>query len=212
MVIFDQLRLSDDASKMYINIHVNKASYFENIYLERIVIMQADKVMEATYSTQYPLDSKGNPTNYIYTKEFDDGLKEADLVLSVNDFIRSWETEVSKMNFKQADMSKTLFFVYIKCKGTVGPCTPCRQDELITVGLTFDEKLLYQKIMGFIKDLNKECQIPRAFTDFILLWNAFKACLETDHYLPAIQFWNWIFGVGGYGSGGITYKGCGCHE
>lgn len=211
MVIFNQLRLSDDGQQMYVNVHVNKAAYFDGIYLERIVIMTSEKVMEATYATQYPTDEKGNPMDYIYTQEFEEDQKEANLVLTANDFVRSWETGVSKMNFKQEDMSKTLFFVYIKCKGTIGACVPCRLDELITVGVTFDEKLLHQKVMEYIKDLGKDCKVPVGFTDFILLWNAFKASIETDYYLPAIKYWNLLFGMEGYGTGSVTSKGCGCH-
>ena len=45
-VIFDQLRISDDGRKMYINLHVNKAEYFDNIYLDSLTIMTSDKVSE----------------------------------------------------------------------------------------------------------------------------------------------------------------------
>ena len=37
MIIFDQLRLSDDGSQMFIDVHVNKAEYFKDIYLESIL-------------------------------------------------------------------------------------------------------------------------------------------------------------------------------
>lgn len=212
MVIISQLRLSDDAKRMYVNVHVNTADCFKDIYLERIVIMTADKVLEATTADLYPTDSEGNPVNCIYTKEFGDSVKEAALVLTVNDFARNYETEVGKINFKQSDMSNTLFFVYIKCKGTVGECTPCRLDELTTLGVTFDEKLLYQRAMDYAKSLADDCKVPVGFTDFILLWNAFKASIETDHYVPAIEYWNMLFGKDGYYVGNsATSNGCGCH-
>lgn len=211
MLIFDQLRLSDDAKRMYINVHVNTADYFKNIYLEKIVIMSADKVLEATTADLYPTDTEGNPKDCIYTKTFDDGLKEAALVLTASDFIKSWETDVKNMNFTQTEMSNTLFFVYIKCKGLVAECTPCRLDELTTLGVTFDEKLLYQKVMDYTKGLADHCRIPVGFTDFILLWNAFKAAIETEHYVPAIKYWNMLFGKEGYYVGNVTSNGCGCH-
>lgn len=202
MIIIDQLRLSDDAQKMYINVHVNTASYFDAIYLDRIVIMTADKVLEATTADLYPTDSEGNPTDYIYTKQFNDDVKEAALVLTVNDFLE----------LTASDMSKTLFFVYIKCRGTVGECTPCRLDELTTLGVTFDEKMLHQRVMDYTKTLADDCKIPVGFTDFILLWNAFKASIETDHYVPAIKYWNMLFGNEGYYvSNGVTSNGCGCN-
>lgn len=191
MLIFDQLRLSDDATKLYINVHVNKADYFKDIYLDNIKIMTADKVSET--NPEVPTE------DCIFTHTFGDNVKEAALVLTVNDF----------PTLKQSDMPRTLFFVYVKCKGTVGACVPCRLDELTTLGVTFDEKLLCQRVMDYTKFLADDCKIPVGFTDFILLWNAFKASIETEHYIPAIKFWNQLFDVGT--TGNITYKGCGCH-
>ena len=191
MLIFDQLRLSDDATRLYINVHVNKAGYFKDIYLDNIKIMTADKVSET--NPEVPTE------DCIFTHTFGDNVKEAALVLTVNDF----------PTLKQSDMSRTLFFVYVKCKGTVGACVPCRLDELTTLGVTFDEKLLYQRVMDYTKSLADDCKIPVGFTNFILLWNAFKASIETEHYIPAIKFWNQLFDVGTIGN--ITYKGCRCH-
>lgn len=191
MLIFDQLRLSDDATRLYINVHVNKADYFKDIYLDNIKIMTADKVSET--NPEVPTE------DCIFTHTFGDNVKEAALVLTVNDFL----------TLKQSDMSRTLFFVYVKCKGIVGDCVPCRLDELTTLGVTFDEKLLYQRVMDYTKSFANDCKIPVGFTDFILLWNAFKASIETEHYIPAIKFWNQLFDVGTIGN--ITYKGCGCH-
>lgn len=205
MIIFDQLRISDDGRKMYINAHVNKADYFDNAYIDSITIMTSDKVLET---------APGTPTSdYIYTKKIEGNEKEINLVLTANDFTRTWEKDPKAMPFKQRDMSRTLFFVYIKCKweGTPGECIPCTLDEETTLGVTFDENMLYQRVMDYTKDLLDECKIPIAFMDFILLWNAFKASIETEHYIPAIKFFNMLFGiVDASGHKGII-KGCGCN-
>lgn len=205
MIIFDQLRISDDGRKMYINAHVNKADYFDNAYIDSITIMTSDKVLET---------APGTPTSdYIYTKKIEGNEKEINLVLTANDFTRTWERDSKAMPFKQGDMSRTLFFVYIKCKweGTPGECIPCTLDEETTLGVTFDENILYQRVMDYTKDLLDECKIPIAFMDFILLWNAFKASIETEHYIPAIKFFNMLFGiVDASGHKGII-KGCGCN-
>lgn len=205
MIIFDQLRISDDGRKMYINAHVNKADYFDNAYIDSITIMTSDKVLET---------APGTPTSdYIYTKKIEGNEKEINLVLTANDFTRTWKKDPKAMPFKQGDMSRTLFFVYIKCKweGTPGECIPCTLDEETTLGVTFDENILYQRVMDYTKDLLDECKIPIAFMDFILLWNAFKASIETEHYIPAIKFFNMLFGiVDASGHKGII-KGCGCN-
>ena len=204
-VVFDQLRTSDDGKRMYIDVHVNKADYFDNIYLDELTIMTADKVSET---------NPDSPTeDYIYKQVFNGEQKEAHLVLTAADFLKTWEEDPNAMKFPQSDMSKTLFFVYVKIKGVPDECTPCRLDEEVTVATTFDENMLYQQVMNYTRQLADDCTIPTGFTDFILLWNAFKASAETEHYIPAINYFNMLFDntntVGG-GNTGIT-RNCGCH-
>lgn len=202
-VIFDQLRISDDGKRMYINAHVNKADYFKDIYIDTITIMTSDRVSET---------SPGIPTSdYIYTKKIDGNEKEINLVLTAGDFLKTWETDPKAMAFRQGEMSRTLFFVYIKVKGVPDACTPCTLDEEVTLGVTFDENILHQRVMDYTKELVDSCNVPAGFMDFILLWNAFKASIETEHYIPAIKFFNMLFGVvDDAGHRGII-KGCGCH-
>lgn len=203
MIIFDQLKVSDDGKRMYINAHVNKASYFDNVYIDSIVIMTSDKVSEV--SPEMPTE------DYIYRKEIIGEEKELNLVLEAADFVKVWEEDPKAMSFNNNDMSKTLFFVYIKCKGTPGECVPCRLDEETTLGVVFDEAMLYQKIMGHTKDLLADCTVPTAFIDFILLWNAFRAAIETEHYGAAIKFYNMLFGTGTDAGYYNVTKECGCH-
>ena len=110
-------------------------------------------------------------------------------------------------------MGSILFFVYVKVKGVPDPCTPCSLDDEVTLGVTFDEGLFYQKVMDFTKALADTCQIPVGFADFILLWNVFKASIETEHYIPAIKYFNLLFGIDGAGDGRVLSgtKPCGCH-
>ena len=125
-VIFDQLRISDDGKRMYINLHVNSADYFNNIYLDKITIMTADYVSEA--APELVTD------DYIYQQEISGEQKTLDLVLQATDF---------NEKFTHIDLTKDLFFVYVKCKGIPDPCVPCTLDELTTLGVTFDENVLY---------------------------------------------------------------------
>lgn len=46
MVIFDQLRISDDGQLLYIDAHVNKAQCFEGVYMQKITICTEDQVLE----------------------------------------------------------------------------------------------------------------------------------------------------------------------
>lgn len=203
MIIFDQLRISDDGKRMYINAHVNKADYFKDIYIDSIVIQTADKVSET---------DPGLPTSdYVYIKKAEENAKELNLVLEASDLSKSWESDSNAIAFGRGDMSNTLFFVYIKCKGTPGSCTPCRLDEETTLGVVFDENVLHQKVMDYTKELVTDCSVPSAFIDFILLWNAFKSAIETEHYIPAIKFYNMMFDEVGKSCQSRTIKTCRCN-
>lgn len=378
-VIFDQLRISDDGQTMYIDVHVNQTSYFDNVYLKRATICTEEQVSESAPQTP--------GSDFIYQKDFESNQKSAHLVLNVKDagtlINQKWITvatyyivnvgerylvvnkgtanynyatdqyvmenfgikgeialhlgesfsfdaegwtnsdaveiceksafdgateeehedaewggysahigdsytynnttyvltafgwedinnldptetleteyrweqifgsttedmiEVTVLptassatlgnvyhlvyypsfndNFLKSDLSHNLFFVYIECNGTPDICTPCELDGT-TLGVTFDETMYYQKVMGYTKELTNNCTIPTDFTDFILLWNAFKASIETEHLIPAIKYWNMLFGNfnanpekdgshSPYGKGYVstTTKPCGCH-
>lgn len=211
MIIFDQLRIADDGKKMYINAHVNKADYFDNVYIESITVITADKVSETAI---------GSPTeDFIYKQTFSSDTKELNLVIDkgvldaaiINtdengDAINA-DNGFAKINFGKQNFSGDLFFVYITCGGSVTECTPCRLDEYTTLGVTFDENLLFQKAMGYYKSLADDCNVPMDFVDFILQWNAFKAAVETEHYNAAIDLYKLLF----ENRDTFTFKGCGCH-
>lgn len=190
MIIFDRLQISDSGKMLYIDAHVNEASYFENIYIDKVVIQTSDQVSESD-----PLTPRGS---YIYSTTISGNSKEIHLALnSLTDFEQVYKS-----------LSDKLLFVYIVCKGTVDPCTPCGLDEMTTLGVTFDTGLLYQKIMQYTRELNRDCVIPKGFIDIILLWNGFKAAIRTGNYIVAIDFWKRLFKTGTF----ITVsKNCGCH-
>lgn len=172
---------------------------FKDIFLDNITIMTADKVPET-----YP----DVPTeDYIFRMDFPGCAKCCHMVLDIssfNDAFNNWnpleeearcgDKPYGRISFDKTNLSSDLFFVYIKVKGTPDKCTPCRLDEEITLGVTFDEHLLYQRVMDYTKSFADKCIVPVGFADFILLWNAFKAAIETEHYIPAIKFWNMLFG------------------
>lgn len=204
IVVFDQLKVNPDGSKLIVSAHVKDLSDYADVYLDNISVMTADKVSET---------NPYNPTSdVIYSKSFTEDTKSVYLEISAEDCIREWETEVSSMNFTQEDMLKTMFFVYIKIKvkngGAIPATVPCGEDSEYTLGVTFCTHRIYEKVLNYTKELAQECAIPREFTDFILLWNALKAAIETGHYVPAIKFFNLLFG--NIDTKSVT-KNCCCH-
>lgn len=226
MVQLDQLRISDDGKELFIDVHVNTSSYFKNVYLNGIVIIDANSKEKDCNSKDYTGISETDPyvpnNNYVYKSEISGNEKELHLRLTKADFDAAFvnmnsgggldsSKPYAKISFNKPNFSDSLFFVYIICKGADSECTPCVLDSSKpTVGVTFDEKLLYQRVMDYIKQLSDNCTVPREFIDFILLWNGFKASIETEHYVPALKYWQMLFNNPKF-INGITTKGCGCH-
>ena len=207
-VIIDQLRISDNGKKLFLDVHVNTHTYFENVYLDYIVIKKSSQVSETSVNNaSITLNSFGVPTNpeeYVFYHKFTGNVKEYHTVISPVD------SEIS-LACSDTTFSKDLYFVYIVTKGTPDSCTPCTLDEQTTLGVTFDESLLYQKVMDYTKSLTADCTIPVGFTDLILLWNAFKASVETEHWCAAIKFYNMLFDENLSTSSGSLSKPCGCN-
>lgn len=349
MVTFEQLRISDDGQSLFIDAHVNKASYFDDVYLKSITICTEDQVSESdplsygedfiyqanivSIDTVHPLYDKvkilsenqlveimqenggwhisydtpveaenpaisivlsgkfsvldsdyapklvvatsafnpqtdylNNPevlftvdgvhyseqghdtwrftgkgfTNnnpspcfYLYKQETSGNysyvrLDETDDVNFLHFLWQVWYIESSTSQkevhlvlnkngfnekFTAGDLSHNMFFVYIECEGTPAPDTPCRLDEMTTLGVTFDYGVIFNQAMGYTRELSDDCQMPKGFIDFILNYDALKLAIETDHWIPAIGFWKGLtqslyFEHGG--NGGVT-KPCGCH-
>lgn len=219
MILFDQLKISDNGKLLLASFHVNLADYFKNIYLKSITIMTADMASETSPLTV--------TSNYLYKKEYleSDKKKHDDLALDVaafNDAFNNWNPAEGKpinsnnpyanTPFNRSNFSQDLFFIYVECwENVLIGCPPCRLDELTTLGVTFDENLLHQRVMDYTQELADECSVPQGFTDFILLWQAFKSAVETEHYIDAFNYWKMLFGKDRGGIPMYVTKPCGCH-
>ena len=195
MIVYDQLRVSDDGKQLYIDAHVSLASCFDGVTIQSLYICLGSQVYETL-----TIDPESN--GYIYKKEYS-GVKEIHECISIKD---------EDLIYNKTDFSRDLFFVYVGCNAIPEGCECFASVGKYVLGVTFDENLLYQKVMQFTKSLADDCEIPTGFMDFILLWNAFKASVETEHYIPAIKYYNILFDVNGIGGETFNHtKPCGCH-
>lgn len=88
------------------------------------------------------------------------------------------------------NLEKDLLFVYIKAEGTPTSDTPCGMDNEYTLGVTFNACLLYSTFMNSIKQVEKECEIPKDFINYFLRFKAIELGIETGNYMQAIQYYN----------------------
>lgn len=193
MVIFDQLRVSDDGKTLFLDVHVNRATYFSNVYISKVTICTEDQIVET--------DPLYYGDDYIYQNTYDEGTRDVHLVLDSNSF---------NEKFSKSNLSSNMFFVYIECAGVPASDTPCRLDELNTLAVTFDYGVLFNQAMVYTKELANKCEIPSQFIDFILNVEALKLAIETEHFVPAIKRWKWLMDITDKGVA-VVYKRCGCH-
>lgn len=118
---------------------------------------------------------------------------------------------VALNSFDTLDLSSHMFFVYIETEGTPTSDVPCTLDEPVTLGVTFDYGTMFNQAMNYTKELINDCQVPQDFINYMLTYDALKLAIETDHYVPAIQFWKNLTQGSYFGNSGYSTKPCGCH-
>ena len=195
MIVYDQLRVSDDGKQLYIDAHVSLASCFNGVTIQSLYICLGSQVYETL-----TIDPESN--GYIYKKEYGSDIKEIHECIDITD---------ESLIYNKTSFSKDLFFVYIGCNVVPEGCECYTHVGKYVLGVTFDENLLYQKVMDFTKRLADTCEVPVGFTDFILLWNAFKASVETEHYIPAVKYYNMLFDASNNIAPHGAAKSCGCY-
>lgn len=185
MVVIEQLRVAPDGQKLFIDAHINKASYFDNLKLDSISIDTQDTVLQT-------FDGPSNKAVFVYDIQ---DTKETHLVI-----------DKSEIN---ADLSKDMLYVYFHVTGTPSSDTPCRLDESYTLGVTFNEGVIYNRMMGYTKEIMNTCEVPKGFIDMILQLEAIKTAIETENYVSANKFYNRLMNT--KSSKGTSNISCGCY-
>lgn len=162
--------------------------------------MESCTMPEKEYVYSKMIDAKGNVSDDTTLSETrDSGAKEIHLILSACDL---------NEKYADKDFSRHMFFVFFATKGTPDPCTPCRLDERVTLAVTFDYGLIYNNAMGYTRELGRRCEVPDNFINFILLLSALKMAIETEHYIPAINYYRLLMNNP---NGMPMATPCGCH-
>lgn len=182
MIKFTELQVQN--GRLVVVAEVSEEQYYTNVYIDEVII-----------DTQDTFNTTGPSANPIYSAIISGNQKKVTLSLSSTDL-------------NNVGVDNTMFFVYIKVKGTPSPNTPCGGDNEYTLGVTFSLCPIYNATMGYIKEINNTCDIPKNFIDMILRFKAIQYSVESGHFLDAIKYYNQFFrNVNVRGA----VKKCGCH-
>ena len=182
MIDFNKLYITPDGNNLVIDISVKSDSYYENIYIDSIKIDTED-----TYTQSGPSSTP------VYSYTSTENLKSMQITLSNNEIL--------------ANLSDSMFFVYVTTKGTPSANTPCGMDNTTTLACIVDLYKIYQLNLQYLRELNRECCVPKNFIDLILRIKALEICMKTNNYTEAIKYWNRYF----KNLSVKTSTNCGCH-
>lgn len=190
MVDFNELRITPDSTHLIIDVSINNASYYDNMFIKNIVIDTQDEYLSTgpssnpiyVYETSYNKTYSTPETNSTCPIETDDSYV----------FTENLEDKRHvRLTLKEQDLGKSLqdniFFVYIIVDGYPAADTPCGFDKSIYMKSVLNVFPLYQKSMYYLQEVGKECTIPRAFINMILQLKAVQIGIKTGNYIEAFN-------------------------
>ena len=178
MIRFNELKIEDNY--IIIDVQIEEEEYFKDMYIDSIVI-----------DTQDTFIANGPSSKAIYTKTFNtdtDVNKEEIVYTQGTDKYNRVRIYIDGKNLN-VDIHKTMFFVYVIAGGTPSADTPCRWDENKALHTLVDTQVLYNNMIQYVKELNKDCSTPDNFINAILQFNAIDLALKTNQYPLAIDLW-----------------------
>ena len=182
MIKFTELRVQKE--RLTIVAEVREIEhYYDNVYIDKIIV-----------DTQDTFTTSGPSANPIYSVTVNGNLKEFSISLS--------STELGGI-----DINHTMFFVYGVAKGTPAPETPCGYDDVNSVGVTFSMCPIYNKTMGYIKEVENSCEIPKDFINMIIQLKAIQYSVDSGHFTQAVKYYNKFY----KNLSVNTSHTCGCH-
>ena len=188
MLEFTLLEVSDDNSCIHIKANVVDASYTQDVYINKIVIVTKDNYD----AINIPVKEKA-----VY---YDDTLnvKKLNLSLTLNQLI----------GLKSLENQLLYVYVYTEDLPTVDVLKyPCGADKNLIVGALFNWYPLYQRGMNKFKAFKDSCNVNKDFIDFILLFKYLQLAIKCNDIPTINNIWDKLF----LNSNTLTSNKCNCY-
>lgn len=198
MVDFNELRVSPDRKNLIIDVSIKDLSYYENVYIDSIIIDTQDTYIPSGPSNSpiftYEVVSNVTP---VYSLP-DCGCNQVQDYIDKENCFETSNNEEKRVRLELDNtaldnhLKGNLFFVYVITKGTPSSDTPCNMDNTINLGVTADTYPIYTNMLTSLKEL-ESCGTPKLFTDAFLRFKAFELSIKTGQYSQVINYWNKYF-------------------
>lgn len=123
MMIFNELRISQEGKHLIIDVQVDALRYYDNVYIDTIII--------DTQKTYSPLGPSSKPLFTI----------DCGHVKHYRNFI-----DIDSV-------SDNIFFVYVLSSGEPADDTPCDMDSSMILGVTYNKYPIYQQVIKMLNSI-----------------------------------------------------------
>lgn len=170
MVFFKELRVTPDGRTLIIDAAIDNKTFYKHVFIDSIII-----------DTQGTYVNSGPSARPIYTYTLPTSMEQKEFRL---------ELDITELG---VNVNTTMFFVYVKTRGEVAPDVPCGTVKDLIMGTVVNLRPIYRKALQFMKEVGKNCEIPKGFIDLIIKVKALELSIRTGNYVQAIKYWNKFF-------------------
>ena len=203
MVIFNELRITEDAKCMVIDFEIEGVDVYKPMYIQSVYLEY--------YKNANAVSMPSEKAYRLYDNENSDPKVRAMRLNVPVDALRD-------TNFGTTTFVNGLFYVVVMCGGepeSIVGYMPCTYDDVRRVGAVLDWKAFYDRGMAYINSLFDPCSsCPEytAFEHFAVLWNALKMAISTCDWNMVSELWDkfLLTPEDGAADAIVTRSGCGC--
>lgn len=202
MIVFNELRLSEDKKDLIVGCGIEDLSIYDGLYIDTV------------YLEYYKnMQSSGSPSEkaiLLYDNE-KSGINEQALRICFNESLIPEDFGTNKFE-------GGIFYIIIRCDGPSSALAnlgtmSCGFDNTVDIGVVIDWQMLYAVGMQYIAKLStscdSDCPDSTGFSSFSILWNAIRLAAFTCDYNVLEKLWDKFMRISTK-SGIRIASGCGC--
>lgn len=190
MIKFNELRISLDNSKLYIEAEVLSDNYYKNVGITSIQIDTQD-----TFAANTNMPS--STPKYVKEISNENGTPVKKIEICLPDY-----------DLPGISLKDDILYVWVTTDENITGEPPCGMDIPRKLGVCINWQYIYNLGLPFVKEVTNNCNIADDFIDFILKYRAVLLAIKTGHYTIANKYWNKFFKnkVNNY-----NFKSCSCN-
>lgn len=199
MVIFNELRISDDKQKLIVDCQMQDLSFYDEMGIQSIYI---------DWYKNFNLSGvRSDNAICIFENKKSSPVRAVRKCLNVRNLTEKFGTTT---------FANGLFYVIVTCDGDIKSdvsIMPCGYDNTVDVGIVPDWELLYSVGMRYVLKMSSDCNPcadTSAYENFIILWNSFRLAVETCDFGMIKTLWDKIVRTEAKRDFAGVVSGCGC--